>query len=67
MKTNLSIPVMFRLINFENVEELNTTLHQFMIMMTVCNGRKKSKCIDVLQMYLYPVANHGRIMYNLYI
>ena len=40
MKKNLSIPVMLRLIYFENVEELNTTFHQFMIMMTVCNGRK---------------------------
>ena len=37
---------MFRLINFENVEELNTILHQFMIMMTVCNGKKR-KCITM--------------------
>ena len=64
MKTNLSFPVMFKLIDFENVEELNTTLHQFMIIMTVCNWRK-SKWIAVLQMYLYPVENLGRIMYNL--
>ena len=41
IKTNLSIPVMFWLIHFENVEELNTTLRQFMIMMTVWKGRKK--------------------------
>ena len=41
IKTNVSIPVMFRLIHFEKVEELNTTLHQFMIMMSVCYGRKK--------------------------
>ena len=42
-KTNLSIPVtvVFRLINFENVEKLNTTLYQFMIMMKVRNHRKK--------------------------
>ena len=33
----------------------------------VYNGRKKSKCIAVLQKCLYPVENLGRIMYNLYL
>ena len=28
---------------------------------------EKSKCIAVLQMYLYPIENLGRIMYNLYL